>query len=111
MFSELQLQTRLTATLFLLGAITMLVLGIQNFRYGLYELVYAASLLSILFFSTSLYAQFSPEAKYLKQACLAAGIITLLCILANAGEHPEDCLLYTSPSPRDQRGSRMPSSA
>ena len=26
------------------------------------------------------------------------------------GEY-EDCLLYTSPSPRDQRGSRMPSSA
>ena len=24
---------------------------------------------------------------------------------------PEGCLLYTSPSPRDQRGSRMPSSA
>ena len=33
------------------------------------------------------------------------------------GGHPDavtphmDCLLYTSPSPRDQRGSRMPSSA
>ena len=26
-------------------------------------------------------------------------------------EELEDCLLYTSPSPRDQRGSRMPSSA
>ena len=25
--------------------------------------------------------------------------------------HPKTCLLYTSPSPRDQRGSRMPSSA
>ena len=25
--------------------------------------------------------------------------------------HNDDCLLYTSPSPRDQRGSRMPSSA
>ena len=25
--------------------------------------------------------------------------------------HFLDCLLYTSPSPRDQRGSRMPSSA
>ena len=25
--------------------------------------------------------------------------------------HVIDCLLYTSPSPRDQRGSRMPSSA
>ena len=24
---------------------------------------------------------------------------------------PRGCLLYTSPSPRDQRGSRMPSSA
>ena len=26
-------------------------------------------------------------------------------------EWDDDCLLYTSPSPRDQRGSRMPSSA
>ena len=26
-------------------------------------------------------------------------------------DRPEACLLYTSPSPRDQRGSRMPSSA
>ena len=26
-------------------------------------------------------------------------------------EHRQTCLLYTSPSPRDQRGSRMPSSA
>ena len=32
--------------------------------------------------------------------------------LADAwGRSPEICLLYTSPSPRDQRGSRMPSSA
>ena len=33
----------------------------------------------------------------------------------NAGQRTyvpvKDCLLYTSPSPRDQRGSRMPSSA
>ena len=26
-------------------------------------------------------------------------------------EYTRNCLLYTSPSPRDQRGSRMPSSA
>ena len=26
-------------------------------------------------------------------------------------EHHKDCLLYTSPSPRDKRQSRMPSSA
>ena len=30
---------------------------------------------------------------------------------ATAAYNPETCLLYTSPSPRDQRGSRMPSSA
>ena len=28
-----------------------------------------------------------------------------------AGDLSAGCLLYTSPSPRDQRGSRMPSSA
>ena len=28
-----------------------------------------------------------------------------------AGAYTSTCLLYTSPSPRDQRGSRMPSSA
>ena len=27
------------------------------------------------------------------------------------GEHPQACLLYTSPSPRDRQKSRMPSSA
>ena len=32
-------------------------------------------------------------------------------ILGWSGGHPYLCLLYTSPSPRDQRGSRMPSSA
>ena len=30
---------------------------------------------------------------------------------ADPGTLPQSCLLYTSPSPRDQRGSRMPSSA
>ena len=32
-------------------------------------------------------------------------------LLAALGAQGETCLLYTSPSPRDQRGSRMPSSA
>ena len=31
--------------------------------------------------------------------------------LAEVVDRYKDCLLYTSPSPRDQRGSRMPSSA
>ena len=46
------------------------------------------------------------------------GIGTAVCgDLSGAGAHvvaidrDEDCLLYTSPSPRDKRQSRMPSSA
>ena len=37
----------------------------------------------------------------------APGVITIV----TAADVPVNCLLYTSPSPRDQRGSRMPSSA
>ena len=37
-----------------------------------------------------------------------AGSVFFIIIAIGAGMH---CLLYTSPSPRDQRGSRMPSSA
>ena len=33
------------------------------------------------------------------------------CIPAYKGFHPHSCLLYTSPSPRDKRQSRMPSCA
>ena len=36
---------------------------------------------------------------------------TLRVSLPHAMDECRDCLLYTSPSPRDQRGSRMPSSA
>ena len=40
------------------------------------------------------------------------GIETVTYMLAGDFEHKDStCLLYTSPSPRDQRGSRMPSSA
>ena len=36
---------------------------------------------------------------------------TAAAVTARWKNHLENCLLYTSPSPRDQRGSRMPSSA
>ena len=39
----------------------------------------------------------------------ADGLITKMRI--KNGDLMSNCLLYTSPSPRDQRGSRMPSSA
>ena len=36
---------------------------------------------------------------------------TVVSLYGLAGASFDTCLLYTSPSPRDQRGSRMPSSA
>ena len=50
-----------------------------------------------------LIAMTSPFESAAKSALTACGI--------NPDDLREDCLLYTSPSPRDQRGSRMPSSA
>ena len=49
----------------------------------------------------------------LSVAVLGATIWSLQPHRRGAGEQTElyNCLLYTSPSPRDQRGSRMPSSA
>ena len=36
------------------------------------------------------------------------GLLVILAIILWVGWHVLTCLLYTSPSPRDQRGSRMP---
>ena len=40
-----------------------------------------------------------------------AGVVKRICVENGQPVEYGDCLLYTSPSPRDQRGSRMPSSA
>ena len=45
---------------------------------------------------------------------LNEGLETVTLTVANTGDRPVQvgsCLLYTSPSPRDMRRSRMPSSA
>ena len=41
----------------------------------------------------------------------AATLVKKLLTFSRKATRRKDCLLYTSPSPRDQRGSRMPSSA
>ena len=45
--------------------------------------------------------------EFIPQTAAAAAVI----FPKRLAEDPKFCLLYTSPSPRDQRGSRMPSSA
>ena len=44
-------------------------------------------------------------------ACLLVSLFSLWKFDQLAGDHTSDCLLYTSPSPRDRQKSRMPSSA
>ena len=46
-----------------------------------------------------------------EQNCSASTVRLVGSSLANLYACVSSCLLYTSPSPRDQRGSRMPSSA
>ena len=46
----------------------------------------------------------------LKRLVVYHKVCHISCLLS-ALMHIDTCLLYTSPSPRDQRGSRMPSSA
>ena len=58
----------------------------------------------------------SPRAKVLFLLVLFFALTIVLAIFGLViasifKAYPESCLLYTSPSPRDQRGSRMPSSA
>ena len=46
-----------------------------------------------------------------RDARRADALVLLTQKAANTGTLPRHCLLYTSPSPRDKRQSRMPSSA
>ena len=55
------------------------------------------------------------EAAFLASAAcrelVAAGVAAPAATSSRQAAEARNCLLYTSPSPRDQRGSRMPSSA
>eukprot|EP00829_Urostomides_striatus_P017941 TRINITY_DN6337_c0_g1_i2.p2 TRINITY_DN6337_c0_g1~~TRINITY_DN6337_c0_g1_i2.p2 ORF type:complete len:109 (+),score=8.63 TRINITY_DN6337_c0_g1_i2:412-738(+) len=50
-------------------------------------------------------------AKLLGQVTYDIAIVCQLLGVVGINDQLRTCLLYTSPSPRDQRGSRMPSSA
>ena len=74
--------------------------------FSLLEVVISLLIVSITFLAYSQLIDQNLKAQDLKQTFveesnLKANLLTLYVI----------CLLYTSPSPRDQRGSRMPSSA
>ncbi|MFT6028751.1 MAG: two-component system cell cycle response regulator [Oleiphilaceae bacterium] len=90
MLAENQLQTRLISLLLLLSAITLAVIGIQNFRYGLYNLVYIAWFIASLYLGISIYARFAPESKYLKQITLGASITAVFCFFILSFDNPDE---------------------
>ena len=53
----------------------------------------------------------APGARRPKSSLAAATPLTYLSFQIFGNRSLKSCLLYTSPSPRDQRGSRMPASA
>lgn len=78
-----QLQPKVVSTLYLLGAVVMLLLSVQNYRYGLYPLVYSASLIMMVLAGLGLYARFTDEETRLGNIGLwGLGI----CLLITASE-------------------------
>lgn len=90
MLAENQLQTRLISLLFLLSAITLSLLSIQNFRYGLYDLVYIAWFIASVYLGVSIYARFAPESKYLKQVTLSASLTAIVCFFILSFDYPDE---------------------
>lgn len=97
MFAENQLQTRLIALLFLLSAVTMGFLASQNYRYGLYGLVYTASSLCIIFLGVSLFTRFTPETRHIKKVCFWSIIAALILMLFNSIEYAEQIKYWIFP--------------
>ena len=54
---------------------------------------------------------YEEELRYLIDSVIKMGSLTESQLVDSMDAVIKVCLLYTSPSPRDQRGSRMPSSA
>ena len=51
-----------------------------------------------------------PTLQYIVEEAVAAGVEEIILVTSRS-KRAIDCLLYTSPSPRDRQKSRMPSSA
>ena len=81
-----------------------IVIGAYTFLGGLRAVVYTDVIQCIVMLGGSLFVLFFGIFKL-------GGISEFVNIITAMGERTKDCLLYTSPSPRDRGCSRMPSSA
>lgn len=79
-----QLQPKVVTTLYLLGAAVMLLVCIQNYRYGLYPLVYSGSIIMTVLAGIAIYFRLMSKAPRFNQASLWS-IGACLVIVAYAG--------------------------
>ena len=77
--------------------------GASSYMFATGAVVLGFVILHLIDFTFELRgAKYYPESEYEKAKLLLSNPVSAIIYV---------CLLYTSPSPRDQRGSRMPSSA
>ena len=85
-----------------------------NIADGLRKSIYPVKLIDIeIYGGLSFYLSVSQEIRLFEETSdpVEKLISSIKGGVASVDAHDQCCLLYTSPSPRDQRGSRMPSSA
>lgn len=87
MRTEDQLHSRVLATLYLLAALVMLVLSIDNYRYGLYPLVYKSSLMTAALAGLAVYARVAWDSAHLNKASTWVLGLCMGVILFAALEH------------------------
>jgi len=90
-----QLQPRVISTLYLLGGAVMLLLSIQNYRYGLFPLVYCASIVMVILFGLALHARVAAENKHLNSAALWALSVCVALILWESIGHASQVKYWT----------------
>jgi diguanylate cyclase (GGDEF)-like protein len=88
---------RTSSALYLLCAALLVVLAVQNYRHGLYPLVYSASLLALFFACMAAYLRYAPELKHAVPLNRTLLGLTLLTILWDASIHYVTALYWIYP--------------
>jgi len=83
-----QLHSRVVATLYLLSGVLMLLLSIQNYRYGLYPLVYSASLIACMLIGLAAYARFATNPAQLNRAGVWVLSLCFVLITKDSFDYP-----------------------
>lgn len=85
---EERLHAKVVAALYLFSGLLMLVLSVQNYRYGLYPLVYSASLIAALLCALAIYARFGQNSTDIAKAGVWGLGFCFLLITKDSMAHP-----------------------